>query len=91
MTPHLLAFMYYLYLLQSIEKSNKFYVGYTANLRKRLEQHNRGESFHTKKYMPWKLVYYEAYSSEELVKKREVKLKHHGKGLSELKKRAIGG
>lgn len=81
--------MYYLYLLRSKEKKSEFYIGYTNNLRRRLEQHNSGESFHTKKHMPWKLVYYEAYSSEELVKRREVKLKHHGKGLVELKKRVL--
>lgn len=81
--------MYYLYLLRSISKREKFYVGYTSNLKERLEQHNRGESFHTKKYKPWKLIYYEAYSSEDLAKNREKKLKYHGKGLSELKKRVL--
>ncbi len=83
--------MFYLYLLRSKEKKSEFYIGYTNNLRERLEQHNSGKSFHTKKYMPWELVYYEAYLSEGLARRRESKLKHHGKGLSELKKRTIEG
>lgn len=58
--------MFYLYLLRSKEKKSEFYIGYTNNLRERLEQHNSGKSFHTKKYMPWELVYYEAYLSEGL-------------------------
>ena len=28
--------------------------------------------------MPWKLVYYEAYCSENDARKREIKLKKHG-------------
>jgi hypothetical protein len=32
---------YYVYVLRS-EKDGKFYVGYTNNVRKRLEQHNSG-------------------------------------------------
>lgn len=74
-----------------MKETAQFYIDYTKDLRKRFSQHNKGESFYTKKYMPWKLVYYEAYSSLELVKKREAKLKNHGKGLSELKKRVIEG
>lgn len=81
--------MYYLYLLRSTKELSQFYIGHTNDLRKRLSQHNEGKSFHTKKYMPWELVYYEAYSSLALAKNREAKLKNHGKGLSELKKRVI--
>jgi putative endonuclease len=79
--------MYYVYVLCSTVKNTEFYIGYTSDLRKRVKEHNEEKSFHTKKYAPWKLVYYEAYISEKLAITREKKLKHHGKGFSELKKR----
>lgn len=78
--------MYYVYLLKS-RKINQFYVGYTANLRERLSSHNKGQNTATKSGMPWQVVYYEAYPTKADALKRELKLKHHGKGLAELKKR----
>ncbi len=83
--------MYYVYVLRSLRVKDEFYVGYTSDLRQRLSEHNQGQSFHTKKFMPWELLYYEAYMTEALAIQRERRLKHHGKGLDELKKRAIEG
>jgi len=78
--------MHYVYLLRS-EKTQKFYIGSTANLRQRFYQHNHGMSISTKAYVPWELVYYEAFPTKTLALLREHKLKHHGRGLLELKKR----
>ena len=47
--------MYYVYILQSLNSPERFYVGITINLNKRLEQHNMGESIHTNKFKPWKI------------------------------------
>ena len=80
--------MYYVYVLRS-KDHNTFYVGSTKDLRERILHHNNRETLSTKRYAPWKLVYYEAYTSYRLAKNREMKLKHHGKGLSELKKRIL--
>lgn len=82
--------MHYVYVLRSTV-NEKFYVGCTSDLRTRLPRHNQGDSEYTRKYMPWKLVYYEAYLSEKLARARERKLKHHGKGFSELKRRILEG
>lgn len=79
--------MYYFYLLQSIKKLNEIYAGSTKNLKIRLKEHNQGKVISTKRYMPWKLVYYEAYLSERDARIREQKIKKHGKGNDELKKR----
>ncbi|MDP2684079.1 MAG: GIY-YIG nuclease family protein [bacterium] len=79
--------MYYFYLIQSITRKDKIYTGSTNNLKRRVREHNNGESFFTKRYAPWKLVYYEAYLSEKDAKIREQKFKRHGKGNNELKKR----
>ena len=79
--------MYYFYLIQSIEKSGIIYSGSTNDLKKRFEEHNQGRVVSTKRYLPWRLVYYEAYLSEEDAREREQKFKRHGKGNDELKKR----
>jgi putative endonuclease len=65
---------YYVYVLQS-RKNNGLYIGYTADLRKRLGEHNRGLVFSTKPYKPWQLIHYEAYLNEKDAKRREEYLK----------------
>ena len=81
--------MYYVYLLRS-DRTGKWYIGSTNDLRRRLIAHNRGDCKSTKPGTPWSLVYYEAFPAEHPARLREQKLKHHGKGLSELKKRILG-
>ena len=44
------------YVIQTETGVDKFYVGLTSNVTNRLEAHNRGESRHTSKYRPWRLV-----------------------------------
>ncbi|MFA5870521.1 MAG: GIY-YIG nuclease family protein [Candidatus Paceibacterota bacterium] len=66
--------MHYVYILQS-EKSNRFYTGYTANLRKRLKEHNENKSRYTNKRGPFILVYYEACCDEYDARSREIYLK----------------
>lgn len=78
--------MYYVYLLKS-KNYNEIYVGSTNDLKRRLLEHNNGKEISTKRYKPWKLTYYEAYQSEGDAREREVKLKHHGNAIRELKKR----
>jgi len=77
--------MFYIYVLQSIKKGN-LYTGYTADLRKRLKEHNQGLNQSTKPYRPWNLIYYEAYKKRDIAQKRERQLKS-GKAHMELKKR----
>jgi len=50
------SLMYYVYLLRSLSKPNKTYVGMTDNVDARLLKHNAGGSSHTSKYRPWELV-----------------------------------
>ena len=78
--------MYCVYLLRSL-KDKSLYVGCTSNLKKRLSMHNQGKSFHTKKHMPWKLIYCEAYISKKDAFSREQSLKLHAQGLRRLKER----
>jgi len=48
--------MYYVYIIQSIEYSEKKYVGITQNMRQRLANHNIGTTLHSRKYKPWEFV-----------------------------------
>lgn len=77
--------MFYVYILKS-EKSGQWYTGSTGNLRKRLSQHNLGQSTWTKGGVPWKLIYYEACLFEEDAQARELYLKS-GVGKKYLKNR----
>jgi predicted GIY-YIG superfamily endonuclease len=56
--------MKYVYLLESIAFPNEVYVGLTDDLRKRVAAHNDGLSTHTRKFKPWRLVTYLAFSDE---------------------------
>ena len=56
--------MKYVYLLESIDNPDQSYVGLTDDLRARLAAHNAGQSPHTAKYKPWRLVTYIAFSDE---------------------------
>ncbi len=51
--------MYYTYVLKS-EKDGKLYVGFTSDLKKRLEEHNLGLVESSSYRKPFVLVYYEA-------------------------------
>ena len=79
--------MYYVYLLQSTSRPLELYVGSTINLKNRFTDHNLGKIPSTKRYRPWKLIYYEAYIQEHLARLREQRLKHNGNAMRELKKR----
>ena len=46
---------YYVYILQSKTKPDRFYTGFTENLESRLQAHNRGENPHSTKYKPWRI------------------------------------
>jgi putative endonuclease len=52
-----------------------FYVGFTKNLRSRLEAHNNGEVPSTKKRVPFDLVYWEGGLNQTDATKREKYLK----------------
>jgi putative endonuclease len=62
--------MYYVYVLRS-QFDGKLYIGYTTNLRNRMQEHNSGEVKSTKSRRPLELVFYEGYKSMEDAKRRE--------------------
>jgi len=66
--------MYFVYLLQS-EKDQKYYIGQTQSIEKRLHEHNAGLEKSTKSRIPFKLLEYEVYGTREEARWREYKLK----------------
>lgn len=77
--------MFYVYIIQS-KKNNKWYTGFTDNLRKRFKEHNDNKVFSTKGRGPFKLIYYEACINKEDALARERYLKS-GMGKRHLKNR----
>ena len=57
--------MFFVYRLQSINKPNQFYTGFTKDIPKRLEAHNNGQVPHTAKYKPWRLLNYFVFVDEK--------------------------
>jgi putative endonuclease len=56
--------MHYVYLLETLATPKQRYIGYTANLRQRLRDHDAGKLPNTARYRPWKLATYLAFSSK---------------------------
>lgn len=69
--------MFYVYLIRSIEHPEQKYIGYSADLKQRLQDHNDGKSVHTSKFRPWKLITYLGFSDERQAKEFEFYLKSH--------------
>ena len=78
---------YFVYLIVSNLKKNKkiSYVGYTNNLKKRLNLHNIGKGAKFTRGKKWKLVYYEKYDSKSLAMKNEYRLKNNYKLRKQIK------
>jgi putative endonuclease len=56
--------MKYVYLIRSIKSPEQTYVGLTTDVQKRLAAHDAGQSPHTSKYAPWKLVAFLGFEDE---------------------------
>lgn len=66
--------MFYIYLIES-KKTGELYIGSTDNLKRRLEEHNQGLNFSTKKDKPWKYIYLEGCFEKSDSLRREKYLK----------------
>jgi putative endonuclease len=66
--------MYTVYAIRS-ELDRRIYVGFTADLDRRLKEHNSGKNPSTKGYMPWRLIYEEIQETRLGARAREKYLK----------------
>jgi putative endonuclease len=78
--------MFYVYVIQSKKDGDRFYVGYSADLKQRLSQHNDGSN-HSTRGSKWRLVYYEAYATRGAAMSRERVLKNDGRTRRHLMER----
>jgi putative endonuclease len=70
--------VYRVYVLQNQE--GRFYVGFTDDVARRLQQHNSGESRWTKARGPWRAVWQSQDLSVTEARKLENRLKRQGRG-----------
>ena len=78
--------MFYTYILRSNRDGN-LYIGYTSDLRRRIKEHNSGDTKSLKSRRPLELIYYEAYKAKEDAERREKMLKFQGRALGGLRRR----
>jgi len=64
---------YYTYILYS-QKLDKFYVGSTNDVVRRLADHNRGKSIFTRTGIPWVLKYSEKFNDRASAVRREMEI-----------------
>jgi putative endonuclease len=73
----ILKMEYFTYILFS-ERLDKFYSGYTANIDKRIVEHNSGKSKFTKNGVPWKVIKIFTLDSKQEAIVLENKIKKRG-------------
>jgi putative endonuclease len=67
---------YYVYILKSFNnKYKKTYVGYTNNLKKRINKHNNNKGAKSTKGYKWKLIYKKIFKTKSLAMSYEYKIK----------------
>ena len=66
--------MFYVYILRSFE-DEKFYIGFTADLDRRIKEHLAGTNHTTSRMKNPQLICYEAFLSEFDAKRREAYFK----------------
>lgn len=77
--------MFYIYLLECADDKS-WYIGYSADLKQRIERHQMGEGARTtSRKKNWQLIYYEAYKNQQDAKRCERFLKS-GSGRNFLKR-----
>ena len=78
---------YYVYLILATNAgANKSYVGYTNNLKSRIEKHNTNKGAKSTKGYTWKLIYNKKFKSKKMAMSYEYKLKNDYKLRKKIKK-----
>lgn len=83
--------MFTVYILHSTIR-NRYYVGCSENVERRLSEHNSGKVSSTKAYLPWQIIYKEDFENVGEAYKREKEIKSYKGGykFKELIKRRVG-
>jgi predicted GIY-YIG superfamily endonuclease len=67
--------MFFVYRIHSLNYPKRNYVGYSADLKKRITDHNAGKNRFTAPFRQWKLVFYATCETEESARDFERYLK----------------
>ena len=78
---------FYVYMLKSVSGKSVTYVGYTNNLKKRINLHNNGKGAKFTKGRKWKLIYKEKFESKKEAISREYYIKNNRTLRQKLKKK----
>jgi putative endonuclease len=65
---------YYVYILKS-KIADRYYIGSTQNLKRRLEEHNNRKKRWTSRFQPWEVIHSEEYDNRTEAVIREKRLK----------------
>ncbi len=77
---------YFVYLIGNYRKAKLItYVGYTNNLKKRINLHNEGKGAKFTKGRFWKIMYYERYKTRKEAILREIHIKKNRKLRNSIK------
>ena len=71
--------MFFVYILQS-QKDQKYYIGHTNDIGRRLIDHNRGKSKSVRNRGPFQLVYKEPFATRIAAIEREKQIKRYKGG-----------
>ena len=80
----------YVYILQSVGTVEKYYVGLTYDLSRRLDEHNSGSQIYSRRYAPWRLVTWVTFTDPDVAAHFEKYLKTPS-GKAFLHKRLVAG
>ncbi len=69
--------LFEIYILHSC-RTGRYYVGSTADLPRRLREHNAGKSLSTRAGTPWELVYHQTAATRSEAVRREAEIKARG-------------
>ena len=76
---------FYVYMLKSVGSNSVTYVGYTKNLKNRINLHNTGKGAKFTRGRKWKLIFKEKCNSKSEAISREYYIKNNKKFRSEIK------
>ncbi len=80
--------MHYVYILRSKKNNQKIYIGSTKDLKSRLKSHNSGANIYSKKFAPWKIIWFCVFTNQFIALKFEKYLKT-ASGIAFRRKRLV--
>ena len=80
---------YYVYMLKSKVAKSVTYVGYTKNIKERINLHNSGKGAKFTRGRSWKLIYKEIFNSKSKAISREYYIKKNRTLRNKIKNRNI--